>query len=397
MKKRYTLLLSCVLLFIFSHTLYSFDYGFELSNSLGIKNIEKLVVNTDHKETLWITLPFNKDNTANLALEGSFYASLPELSEKFVYFANIDLIRFSATPINSDGIKFSIDAGRIPVADSTGFVINHIIDGTELHFSLPFGNIDFAAGYTGLLNVRSSSIAISIDDLEDAQTDVMYGIGSKRLIGKITLQIPQAIGNIDLIAEGTGQYDLRRHMESNSQQLIDTVYGTIALSGSLLNNLYYSLSGTYQGGIQELANDTKNSENSLISSVRFDFFPLAGNQIFAQFVYSPPQNDFFSNYIPISTVSPGTLFPSGFTNLMRATAGWYFNPINLFNFNLAANIFLNSGDKGSSTEVYNSSEITGGATFKATSDLRFRIDSSIFLPYKEDLQYQASLKAIFEL
>ncbi|HKL85749.1 MAG TPA: hypothetical protein VJ861_05405, partial [Treponemataceae bacterium] len=394
MKKSYKLISVCALLLLFSQVSYSFDYGFELSNAGGIKKIDELTFNTDHKETVWISLPLNEENTSKIAMEGSIYASL---TDKFRYFATLDLLRFSATPVDSTGLKLSIDAGRIPVSDSTGFVINHVIDGTEFHFSFPFGNIDFSTGYTGLLNARSSSILMSIDDSQDAQTEKIYDLGSKRLIGKVVVQIPQAFGNVDFIAEGIGQYDMRRHLGNDWQELIDTAYGTMALSGPVLNNLYYSLSGTYQTGVQELSNKTKSSENSFLASARLDLFPSKGNQLFAQFVYTPSKNDFFSNYIPISTVSPGTLFPSGFTNLMRASAGWYFNPISNFNFDFGGNVFLNSGDNGTSSEIYNSSEISGGATFKATSDLRFRLDSSIFLPNSENLQYQASLRAIFEL
>jgi hypothetical protein len=47
--------------------------------------------------------------------------------------------------------------------------------------------------------------------------------------------------------------------------------------------------------------------------------------------------------------------------------------------------------------MYRGTEISGGATIKATSDLRFRLDGASLFQYKDDTLYQFSLKAIFDL
>lgn len=397
MKKRLRLITQAIVLASAMIPLFSADWGLELSNEGGIQDAGEFSLMTDHKETFWMTFPFNRKNTANLAIEGSLYASLPAGSEDLTYFADLDLFRFSASPVNKQGFKFSFDAGRIPMSDATGFILNQKIDGMELRFSFPFGNIDFSSGYTGLLNARSSKSVITADDGIDAVSDDIYAFGSKRVIGKVIIQIPQAIGNIDFVAEGVGQYDLRRFFTSSWQEIIDTAYGTISLSGPMMNKMYYSLTGTYQTGIQELADDGQASENSLLAAARLDLFPAKGNQLFAQFIYSPAPNDFFSGYIPITVQTAGNLFAGGYANLMRASAGWNFNPVKSFNLDFGGKVFMNSGETATQSGTYNATEITGGATIKATSDLRFRFDSSVLLPNSQDLQYETSLKAILEL
>jgi hypothetical protein len=170
------------------------------------------------------------------------------------------------------------------------------------------------------------------------------------------------------------------------------------MSGSITNTLYYSMFGTYQTGVlQTVADGSSYSENSAMGSIRLDMFPGPGNQLFAQFIYTPGQNDFFATYLPITFQSAGTLFDAGYANLMKASAGWSFNPVSAVNLDLTGNVFLRSNTATTGDSVYNSTEILGGATFKATSDLKFRLDTTLLFPNTEQMQYQATLKAILAL
>jgi hypothetical protein len=102
-------------------------------------------------------------------------------------------------------------------------------------------------------------------------------------------------------------------------QLVDTAYGTVSFNGPLLNNLYYSLSGSYQAGVLKEAFDS--SENSLLASFRLDMFPFDGKHLFAQFVYTPQRNSYFTDFLPVTYQTAGTLFSNGYGNLMKASAG----------------------------------------------------------------------------
>lgn len=380
--------ISCILLFFIVNMLSAFDYGLELTNTGGVQYVTEPNYYTDHKGVLWISIPFNASNS--LAIEGGAYAAKPVSSDAFVFFADLDLFRLSLTPYASASTKITIDAGRIPVGDVTGFVLNQSADGAVLHGAFPFGNIDLFGGYTGLLNVRKGGAMMTDDDSLDADTEEIYAFGSKRVIAKLTLQLPQAIGTMDLIVEALGQYDLR----TDATETVHTAYGTISASGPLARMLYYSISGTYQTGVLE--SDKSYSENSAIGSVRFDFFPIKNNQIFAQFVYSPGENDFFSGFLPITFQGAGTLYSEGYANLMRASAGWYFNPISALNIDIGAKVFMHPKET-ETAKFYDNTEASLGATIKVTSDLRFRLDSVIKIPSEGDKQYQASLKAILDI
>ena len=321
---------------------FAFDTGFELSNSGGWKNTGQADWFTDHKATLWFSVPLNNTGTNSLSVEGSAYASKPA-KDNFKFFADLDLFRLSFVPVAANGIKISMDAGRIPVSDVTGFILNQSVDGTDIHGSFKFGNINLMAGYTGLLNARKGGALMSTDDYTDAATSAIYKTGSSRAVGKFTLQLPQLVGSSDFILEATGQYDVRRNLKSDRDELVDSAYGTISLSGPVVQILYYSLSGTYQTGkMTEKVEANSGSINSLLGSLRFDLFPITGNQFNAQCTYSPGEIGIFSvaGFMPISFQSAGTLFNEGNRNLIKASVGWNCNPMKQFNFDVGGKAFM---------------------------------------------------------
>ena len=155
----------------------AFDYGFELSNLGGVKNTGTRDWYTDHKFTGWLQIPFDNDNTNSLALEGSLYAAKPANESKLTCFADIDLLRFKLHPVSSPGFKLAFDAGRIPVSDVTGLILNQTVDGAEFHGTFKFGNVDALAAYTGLLNAQKEGALMTTDDFADANTDKLYAFG----------------------------------------------------------------------------------------------------------------------------------------------------------------------------------------------------------------------------
>jgi len=163
--------------------------------------------------------------------------------------------------------------------------------------------------------------------------------------------------------------------------------------------LFYSLSGTYQTGVMtEKVAANSGSINSVLGSVRFDLFPAAGNQMNAQFTYSPGEIGIFSvaGFMPITFQPAGTLFSEGNRNLMRASLGWNCNPMKQFNFDVGGKAFMYAKTP-EGFNMYRGTEATLGVTIKLTSDVKFRLDSAILFPYKEQMKYQASLKAIIAL
>jgi hypothetical protein len=391
------ILLASILSLFVCAVLNAFDYGAELSNAGGYNYSGSASWYTDQKETLWVSIPLDSANRNSLAIEASAYAAKPVGATALTFFADIDLFRFSLLPLSSGNTIISLDAGRIPVSDTTGLILNQSVDGAELHGSFRFGNIDFLAGYTGLQNVRKNTTLMTDDDYADANTTKVYATGASRVVGKCTIQIPQLIGNTDLIVEGVGQYDLRRYLQSSYTSVVDTAYGTLQLSGPVQNNLFYSLSGTWQSGV--LRSSGTYSENSLIAALRFDFFPVARHQIFAQASFSPSGNSFFSTFLPVTYQRAGILYAdtAGYANLLRIAGGWYFSPLEKLNIDAGGKVFVHMQEETPGAGLYDSTEISAGATAMVTNDLKLRLDSVFLIPAKTAIQSQVSLKVIFDL
>ncbi len=378
--------------------LFAVDFGLELTNTGGIKNVDEIDWSSDHKATLWFALPFDTAGKNILSIEGSAYASKPAFSSGYRFFPDLDLCRLSLTPLSASGFKISMDVGRIATGDITGMILNQMVDGTEFHIMLPFGNLDLLGGYTGFLNVRKGGSLMTTDDQKNAATDKLFEFGSYRAIAKITFQKPQLIGPVDFILEGLGQYDIRRFMENEYSEVVDTAYGTAGFSLPMGSALFFNLSGTYQFGVLDSkADDKKYLETSFLVSDRFHLFPAKGLLIYLQGDYNPANNEVFTGFLPISFSPAGTMFTSGMANLIRIQTGLNINPASILNLDLSAKAFLNSPGGVIDTDLYSGTEASLGATLKIATDLRFRLDSCVYLPFEQDLQYQASLKAIFAL
>ncbi len=376
---------------------FAFDYGAELTNSGGLRYIGETEWYTDHKSTFWVSIPLGTKGTESFAVEGSTYASKPAEETSFKFFADLDLFRLSLSPVSLPRYRLSLDAGRIPASDITGLVFNQTVDGIEFHSSVPAFNADFLAAYTGLLNIRKSGSLMTDDDYADADAafDKAYVFGPARIIGKFTIQIPEALGYSDLILETLGQYDLRRYLDTDHVEIVDTVYATVSLSGPVLASLFYSVSGTVQAGI--LDSDDYYSETSALASFRLDLFPAAKHLLYMQMLFSPGDGDYFTGFLPISFQSAGTMYLGGYGNLFRVSGGWQYNPFAFLNADIAGKVFMHPVEPEEGDGLYDSTELSLGATIKATNDLRFRMDSAVLFPNGEDFVYQASLKAILDL
>jgi hypothetical protein len=389
-------ILSCLAMVLFAALpSFALDWGIELSNEAGIDRADDTQWYTDNQAALWITAPLDRTNTNSIAIEGRLYGAREAESGDFTTYLNLELCRLSFVPVASEGERIAIDAGRIRTADITGYILNQAIDGAELHGSFAFGNIDALVGYTGLLNARKTGALMSQDDYIDATTDDLYALGAKRLVGKVTVQLPELVGKFDLIAEATGQYDLRDALGSDYLQLIHTAYGTLSLSGPLAPRVYLTASGVWQTGV--LSADKDYSENAYLALARLDWFAGRKTKLFAEVLYTSATNDFFSAFLPITFQSAGELFTDGYGNLFKAQVGGLWNPVAIVNVDLSCRAFMYPKEVYEGDGIYQGTEFFGGISFLVRSDLRLRCEGAAYLPKDEDPRYQASLKAVFDL
>lgn len=377
--------------------LFSFDYGLELANTVGIKETGDFDWYTNHKETVWSFIPFG--NTENsFSIEGSFYGTKPAFSDDFLYFIDLDLFKFSFLAAKKETYSLAIDAGRIQTSDITGNILNQYIDGGELHITLPFANIDFLAAYTGLLNVRKGTGLISADDYKDAQTQDMYGFGSNRLVSKATMQFPQLIGNVDILFEVLGQYDLKDVVSKAQTETIHTMYNTIGLTGPLHRNIYYSLFTTLQLGIrEEIVTEKIYSETSILATGRLDFFLPHKNYLFVKLDFNNANTETLTGFLPITYSTAGSFFTQGLANNTIINTGWNWTPMQQLNTNLNFKVFFANLEKDSEDKPYQGIEAGLGFIYKAFNDLKFHLHGSLFFDENSKMYSNASLKIVFAL
>jgi len=382
-------------LMIFLIPVQAADFGAELDNSAGIQNTGDTDWYTTHKITLWGTVPFDTKNRNSLAFEGSFFAEKPASSDDYTYYVNLDLFRFALTPYATQSAKINLDLGRIPFSDVTGYILNQSLDGVDFRGSWGFGNLSVSAAYTGLLNVRKTGAMMSGDDYADSITDDVYAFGAKRGVGKFTIHLPESLGPVDIIMEGLGQYDLRDQVDGDSEELVHTGYGTLMLTGPITGTVFFTVSGTFQTGVLEAEEDY--SENAMLARARIDAFPMPLHHLYGEVLYTTAEGDFFTTFLPITVQTPGTLYGSGYSNIIKGSLGWGFNPRNFLNFDLSGSVFMYPDEMEGSDGLYSATELNAGLTYKATSDLNLRLNGALLFPKDEDMQYQAELKVVFGL
>lgn len=381
--------LLAILAFLIASTAFAADFGLQFMNLAGYQDTGETDWYSEHEATAWVTFPVGKGGSS-FGIEGFVNASKPASTDDFTYFANVSLFRLSI----QESAAMNVDIGRFPTMDLTGILLNQTIDGIEFKGSFAFGNMSVLGGYTGLLNARDTGAVMTADDLTDTLTDDVYALGSKRALAKMTFHFPELAGPFDVFFEGLGQYDLRDTL-SDAVETVHTGYGTFMLSGPMSPSVFFTVSGTFQTGILE--SDKKYSENAALGSVRFDVFPAPKNHLFGEFLYTTAESASLTTVLPITSQTPGTLYAGSYKNLMKASAGWYFNPLKQLNLDLTGNMFFFSEKPVGQDSVYGATEITGGATFRTTSDLNFRLNGTLLFPNEDDMQYQAEVKAVLSL
>ena len=73
---------------------------------------------------------------------------------------------------------------------------------------------------------------------------------------------------------------------------------------------------------------------------------------------TPLRSDFFDVFTPVSYQSLGTLYARNFENLMRASAGWNFNPLKTFNLDFGGKVFMTAQTTDTQPDLYEGSELS---------------------------------------
>ncbi|MEX2442845.1 MAG: hypothetical protein WD492_04535 [Alkalispirochaeta sp.] len=244
---------------------------------------------------------------------------VPDVDAEKFYFRNV--IDFTAESerrtVEQRGglIQLASRIGRFNLADPTGQVMSHTVDGVNFRISGASSEIELGAGYTGFINKEFSRAAMSRQDSDDsANTDVYFG--PPRLLGRGTLAYPELLAgqNVSLsfafqqdlrdpdsvVQEGATQGQAEANVDADGG-LVDTQYAILRVDGPIpgVSSLFYSLSYVFNTGrtIGLLVDDAGGEEI-------YQYKPIRGHLVDGTVQYFMPS--FFS-----SAAALGVVYSSG--------------------------------------------------------------------------------------
>jgi hypothetical protein len=346
---------------------------------------------------------------------------------------------------------FNLSFGRDNYTDFTGLLLNHPLDG--IRFGLGFKNLstELFLAFSGLVLKPSSRIVMSSEDYRDQSLDDVY-LGSKRLLGGVSLQFPELFLRQQLDVSALFQEDLRPLFQDDLPEEGDTIeqpgrggaldsqYVGVGLRGALVPNLFYnfffylgtgrSLNYLDTGSGYEYAYSAILSfltgvrlryylEPALFSRIDIAVTVASGDGDFASFAEGNTAG-YASAFVPVSQeTTVGQVFTPALSNLVRARASYSFRPfsrtgipaLEQFVSELAVFSYLRptagpiseTGIDPSAAGNYLGTEIDLRLNYRPFSDLLFNLSGGVFLPNrdifvtdKEKPAYKVALEVTLE-
>lgn len=248
------------LMLLMTGVLFSNDYGISVDESMAYNKMTDPSLST--KASLWTYFDLGKSGRfefkSNVVYKGSAQMEMP-------YFIDIDLLKFrwDFKRRYEEDPKTTLTFGRYPVADQTGRIFAHKVDGASLKYSFPNLSITNGIYYSGLLWKSSSGINSSKMDLYYTPDEITDSIefASPKVIGISNLSLKPFLSQ-RLSSEFVYQVDMRdqdvieEYTDSETEGLdgrgglLDSYYVSVKLAGSIpvIKATNYSLSYAYNGG-----------------------------------------------------------------------------------------------------------------------------------------------------
>ena len=282
----------------------------------------------------------------------------------------------------------SLTGGRYQLFDNGGLVVDHRADGLEASLDYPQIGLRLAGGYTGMLLKENASIQMSFADLTDLLDD-QRTTAPPRWITLLEVSFPELVLRQDLLLGGVAQFD----MQGSDEDVIDTQYGYLSLSGRVFSGLYYETVGLI-GGVQytDDARDIDTSGIMFSGSHRFRIFidALARSVISMRGYYASADDDDFEAYAPITEPDLVTLSPITAPDLLLASGEYSFRPFYAAESELLQNVGVGGygaavfGADPTATDAYRGTEAGGRIDVRPFSDIGGSVQVGVFIPEEGD-------------
>lgn len=214
----------------------------------------------------YMRIPFTKDGRAALSTE--FVYRFQYMDQEVGHFVNLPLLKVGYSD-DVGGGSMDIAAGRFTMSDNTRKIFNQTSDGVFGSYATDSVVSSMYFGYTGLVNrYFVSMIENSIGSYSGFESDVYTSslpyivVGANVGLNNLLLNQNMGIGLWGFVGI--------QNLDSNK------VYGTLALNGPIVGNLFHSTEGIVVGLIQSGTAEVAGLCSTILSYY-FDWMGLAAN------------------------------------------------------------------------------------------------------------------------
>jgi len=347
-------------------------------------------------------------------------------------------------------VILNLSVGRDNYSDFTGLLLNHPLDGIRIGLGYKNMSAELFLASSGLLLKPTSRIKMSREDYRDEDLDDVY-LGSKRLLGGVSLQFPELFRRQQLDLSVLFQEDLRPLFQDDLPEEGDTVeqpgrggpldsqYVGVGLRGSIRANLFYE--SYFFLGIGRSLNylDTGSGYAYNYSTIlsflagmgaRYYLEPVLFSKIELALTAASGDGDFLSfpegntdgtaaAFIPLSQETLGLAFTPVLSNLVRAKVSYSLKPFSRMNipvleqfvselavlsyFRPTEGPISESGVDPSAAGYYLGTEIDLSLIYRPFSDLLIDLSGGVFVPNRdifiggeEKPEYKVALKVTLD-
>ncbi|MDL2229817.1 hypothetical protein LJC14_06160 [Treponema sp. OttesenSCG-928-L16] len=355
------------LLFFAGTLVFSFDFGLIVSASPEYNQDD---FEFDGSLVPWVSALIGEK--AELFVSGAF--TMEYDGEETDFYAEVGRTELSYRAAENVFLQF----GRISYQDISGLTASGLFDGVKGGISLGKMYLNLGAFYTGLLYKKTAEIIVSgLDAMDYADEDNYFA--PKRLIASADISFPSLFSGLSLGI--LGQFDLRDENRLHSQYFLGRFRFnprpllTVDLAGAL------SLAEPEDEDLQFGAAFGGDLIISLPTAVQ--------DRLTAGLTWSSGAKDDDSlAYLPISTISRGSILSAKLTGLMAAKAGYTVRLHETLSLDAQAMYFLRTdlrtysdADLDPSSDSYAlGGELYTSAIWAPLSDLTISFGGGAFFP-----------------
>ncbi len=223
-------------------SVWAIETGGLITNNSSFKTNSEQDFKLDqvNRASLWLRAPISADGKSYFAGEALYEFEKDFDEDTTTHTLDSDL--FKLVLYKKQGTNnFFLSAGRFFYSDLSNYVYGQNADGLLLDYSGIHLGVSAFGAYTGLLNSHTTSMissdAFGDEDAFEKDTDVLYDLAEKYVVGALTLRLKNLAGH-DISGQFLGTF----RVENNP---FNRMYATVSFNGPVVRGVYYNAGTTF--------------------------------------------------------------------------------------------------------------------------------------------------------